>query len=196
MTLANEKNRRDWDQKALRLGTVSPWRAVRAVDWRLENLDSATSTSPETFSEVERPARLATGKEATEFPRQPTGPWVLTRASFWSCPTPWHKPTPDIGQTPRMLWIELAFCHPLVPASLDSSAWAPDSPAHDWHHQDVGSVLLTVCCMKRKKKTANPENNLSYWNNAITMDYFNRHAVELPREIQSLETSEEVGKNV
>ncbi|XP_025231363.1 transmembrane protein 108 isoform X1 [Theropithecus gelada] len=53
------------------------------------------------------------------------------------------------------------------------------------------SVLLTVCCMKRKKKTANPENNLSYWNNAITMDYFNRHAVELPREIQSLETSED-----
>ncbi|XP_031200652.1 transmembrane protein 108 isoform X2 [Mastomys coucha] len=53
------------------------------------------------------------------------------------------------------------------------------------------TVLLTVCCMKRKKKTANPENNLSYWNNAITMDYFNRHAVELPREIQSLETSED-----
>ncbi|XP_060052979.1 transmembrane protein 108 [Erinaceus europaeus] len=53
------------------------------------------------------------------------------------------------------------------------------------------SVLLTVCCLRRKKKTANPENNLSYWNNAITMDYFNRHAVELPREIQSLETSED-----
>nr|XP_056713497.1 transmembrane protein 108 [Euleptes europaea] len=53
------------------------------------------------------------------------------------------------------------------------------------------SVLLTVCCMRRKKKTSNPETNLSYWNNAITMDYFNRHAVELPREIQSLETSED-----
>uniref|UniRef100_A0A663DZ48 Transmembrane protein 108 n=1 Tax=Aquila chrysaetos chrysaetos TaxID=223781 RepID=A0A663DZ48_AQUCH len=53
------------------------------------------------------------------------------------------------------------------------------------------TVLLTVCCMRRKKKTSNPENNLSYWNNAITMDYFNRHAVELPREIQSLETSED-----
>ncbi|XP_066543116.1 transmembrane protein 108 [Amia ocellicauda] len=53
------------------------------------------------------------------------------------------------------------------------------------------SVLLTVCCMRRKKKTSNQENNLSYWNNAITMDYFNRHAVELPREIQSLETAEE-----
>lgn len=53
------------------------------------------------------------------------------------------------------------------------------------------SVLLTVCCMKRKKKSSSQENNLSYWNNAITMDYFNRHAVELPREIQSLETAEE-----
>ncbi|EPY78928.1 hypothetical protein CB1_000985004 [Camelus ferus] len=53
------------------------------------------------------------------------------------------------------------------------------------------SVLLTVCCLRRKKKPANPENSLSYWNNAITMDYFSKHAVELPREIQSLETSED-----
>ncbi|KAJ1101632.1 hypothetical protein NDU88_006698 [Pleurodeles waltl] len=53
------------------------------------------------------------------------------------------------------------------------------------------SVLLTVCCMRRKKKTSNPENNLSYWNNAITMDYFNRHAVDLPRDIQSLDNSED-----
>ncbi|XP_041040502.1 uncharacterized protein tmem108 isoform X2 [Carcharodon carcharias] len=51
--------------------------------------------------------------------------------------------------------------------------------------------LLTVCCMQKKRKPSNPENNLSYWNNTITMDYFNRHAVELPREIQSLETSED-----
>lgn len=47
-----------------------------------------------------------------------------------------------------------------------------------------------MCCLRRKKKPANPENSLSYWNNAITMDYFSKHAVELPREIQSLETSE------
>ncbi|XP_059777905.1 transmembrane protein 108 [Balaenoptera ricei] len=53
------------------------------------------------------------------------------------------------------------------------------------------SVLLTVCCLRKKKKPANPENSLSYWNNAITMDYFSKHAVELPREIQSLETSED-----
>ncbi|XP_034561755.1 uncharacterized protein tmem108 isoform X2 [Notolabrus celidotus] len=52
------------------------------------------------------------------------------------------------------------------------------------------SVLLTVCCMRRKKKSSNQENNLSYWNNAITMDYFSRHAVELPREIHTLESEE------
>ncbi|XP_076014378.1 transmembrane protein 108 isoform X2 [Genypterus blacodes] len=50
------------------------------------------------------------------------------------------------------------------------------------------SVLLTVCCLRRKKKSASQENNLSYWNNAITMDYFSRHAVELPREIHTLES--------
>ncbi|GCC17282.1 hypothetical protein chiPu_0020523, partial [Chiloscyllium punctatum] len=53
------------------------------------------------------------------------------------------------------------------------------------------TVLLTVCCMQKKRKPSNPETNLSYWNNTITMDYFNRHAVELPREIQSFETSED-----
>ncbi|XP_034153953.2 transmembrane protein 108 isoform X1 [Pangasianodon hypophthalmus] len=53
------------------------------------------------------------------------------------------------------------------------------------------SVLLTVCCMRKKKKSTSHENNLSYWNNTITMDYFNRHAVELPREILPLETVDE-----
>ncbi|XP_035981086.1 transmembrane protein 108 isoform X2 [Fundulus heteroclitus] len=52
------------------------------------------------------------------------------------------------------------------------------------------SVLLTVCCMRRKKKSTSQENNLSYWNNAITMDYFSRHAVELPREIHTLESED------
>ncbi|KAM9332316.1 uncharacterized protein tmem108 isoform 1-T2 [Pholidichthys leucotaenia] len=52
------------------------------------------------------------------------------------------------------------------------------------------SVLLTVCCMRRKKKSSSQENNLSYWNNAITMDYFSRHAVELPRQIHTLDSEE------
>ncbi|KAJ8336732.1 hypothetical protein SKAU_G00379520 [Synaphobranchus kaupii] len=55
------------------------------------------------------------------------------------------------------------------------------------------SVLLTVCCMRRRKrkKASGQESSLSYWNDAITMDYFSRHAVELPREVQPLETAEE-----
>ncbi|XP_061111862.1 transmembrane protein 108-like [Conger conger] len=55
------------------------------------------------------------------------------------------------------------------------------------------SVLLTVCCMRKRKrkKASGQESSLSYWNDAITMDYFTRHAVELPREIQPLETAEE-----
>ncbi|XP_051971345.1 transmembrane protein 108-like [Xyrauchen texanus] len=53
------------------------------------------------------------------------------------------------------------------------------------------SVLLTICCMRKKKKSSTQENNLSYWNDTITMDYFTRHAVELPREIQSLEAEEQ-----
>ncbi|XP_048858052.1 transmembrane protein 108-like [Brienomyrus brachyistius] len=58
------------------------------------------------------------------------------------------------------------------------------------------SVLLTILCMRRKKRTSGQENNLSYWNDAITMDYFNRHAVELPREVQALETVQEHGAGV
>ncbi|KAJ8272712.1 hypothetical protein GJAV_G00092530 [Gymnothorax javanicus] len=56
------------------------------------------------------------------------------------------------------------------------------------------SVLVTVCCVRKRrqrKKAAGQENTLSYWNDAITLDYFTRHAVELPREIQPLEMSEE-----
>ncbi|XP_031795967.1 transmembrane protein 108 [Sarcophilus harrisii] len=81
---------------------------------------------------------------------------------------PQHRPTICLSKM-DIVWVILAISVPISSCS----------------------VLLTVCCMRRKKKTSNPENNLSYWNNAITMDYFNRHAVELPREIQSLETSED-----
>ncbi|OCT74235.1 transmembrane protein 108 [Xenopus laevis] len=81
---------------------------------------------------------------------------------------PQHKETICLGKM-DIVWIFLAISVPISSCS----------------------VLLTVCCMRRKKKASNPENNLSYWNNAITMDYFNKHAVELPREIQSLETSED-----
>lgn len=85
----------------------------------------------------------------------------------------------DIPAAPGDRHLSLRNAGSLPVASLPPLTWALST-----------AVLLTVCCLRRKKKTANPENNLSYWNNAITMDYFNKHAVELPREIQSLETSE------
>ena len=85
----------------------------------------------------------------------------------------------DIPAAPGDRHLLLRNAGSLLVASLPPLTWALST-----------AVLLTVCCLRRKKKTANPENNLSYWNNAITMDYFNKHAVELPREIQSLETSE------
>lgn len=75
--------------------------------------------------------------------------------------------------------------------SLGSAGRVLALPPPDWTLPTA--VLLTVCCLRRKKKTANPENSLSYWNKAITMDYFSKHAVELPRDIQSLETSEVKG---
>ncbi|XP_041421988.1 transmembrane protein 108 isoform X2 [Xenopus laevis] len=81
---------------------------------------------------------------------------------------PQHKETICLGKM-DIVWIFLAISVPISSCS----------------------VLLTVCCMRLKKKASNPENNLSYWNNAITMDYFNKHAVALPREIQSLEISED-----
>ncbi|KAK3541590.1 hypothetical protein QTP86_033096, partial [Hemibagrus guttatus] len=80
-----------------------------------------------------------------------------------------------------------------TPRSLVSMLHSPNPPGR-WKGSSTGdqptfrAVLLTVCCMRKKKKSNSHENNLSYWNNTITMDYFNRHAVELPREILPLET--------
>ncbi|KAJ8375028.1 hypothetical protein SKAU_G00056080 [Synaphobranchus kaupii] len=85
-------------------------------------------------------------------------------------------------------------------ATTQALTWTPSTPhATLCHQQDGHSVdcaghqctcLLLLCAPDRmlheeEEKASSQENNLSYWNNTITMDYFNRHAVELPREIQS-----------
>ncbi|XP_061410632.1 transmembrane protein 108 [Lethenteron reissneri] len=44
------------------------------------------------------------------------------------------------------------------------------------------SVLGGVLCVSRRRKEASHERNLSYWNEAITLDYF-RHAVQLPQDL-------------
>ncbi|KAK1806468.1 hypothetical protein P4O66_004981 [Electrophorus voltai] len=140
-----------------------------------------------------------------------TGPIHNITGYFWES----HTSANDSGSSEPSSVANGSFLNRLVPAttrgpwgSSNQSGPALDSPqAHDticlgkmdiiWVVLAISvpvsscSVLLTVCCMKKKKKSASQENNLSYWNNAITMDYFSRHAVELPREIQPLETADE-----
>ncbi|KAI4885939.1 hypothetical protein NFI96_011060 [Prochilodus magdalenae] len=126
-----------------------------------------------------------------------------------------HPPQNDLNASEPPYTANESFLNRLVPATtrLPWSAGNQSGPALNSPHADTTiclskmdiiwvvlaisvpvsscSVLLTVCCMRKKKKSASQENNLSYWNNAITMDYFSRHAVELPREIQPLETADE-----
>lgn len=96
------------------------------------------------------------------------GPWGSRNQSGPSLDSTYNHATVCLSRM-DIVWVVLAICVPVSSCS----------------------VLVTVCCMKKKKKTANQENNLSYWNNTITMDYFNRHAVELPREILPLEITDE-----
>ncbi|XP_072547012.1 uncharacterized protein tmem108 [Salminus brasiliensis] len=130
--------------------------------------------------------------------------------------TSWEAQPPrnDLNESETPSTANGSFLNRLVPATTrgpwgagNQSGPAPDSPHATticlgkmdiiWVVLAISvpvsscSVLLTVCCMRKKKKSASQENNLSYWNNAITMDYFSRHAVELPREIQPLETADE-----
>ncbi|XP_029409765.1 transmembrane protein 108 isoform X2 [Nannospalax galili] len=133
-----------------------------------------TEASPTTTDRVPRPLSTVVSTATGNFLNRlvPAGTWKPGTAGNISHVAegdkPQHRATICLSKM-DIAWVILAISVPISSCS----------------------VLLTVCCMRRKKKTANPENNLSYWNNAITMDYFNRHAVELPREIQSLETSED-----
>ncbi|CAL9698182.1 unnamed protein product [Knipowitschia caucasica] len=103
-----------------------------------------------------------------QVPATTQDPWMSTNSSG---PTVEPPPSRTMICLSRMdiVWIVLAISVPVSSCS----------------------VLLTVCCMRRKKKSTSHENNLSYWNNAITMDYFSRHAVELPREIHTLESEDQ-----
>ncbi|KAF3836310.1 hypothetical protein F7725_028868 [Dissostichus mawsoni] len=99
--------------------------------------------------------------------RHDRGPWMPGNSSGPTVDSPMSRFTICLSRM-DIVWIVLAITVPVSSCS----------------------VLLTVCCMRRKKKSSSQENNLSYWNNAITMDYFSRHAVELPREIHSLESED------
>ncbi|XP_040921726.1 transmembrane protein 108 isoform X2 [Toxotes jaculatrix] len=102
-----------------------------------------------------------------QVPATTQDPWTVGNSSGPTVESPLSRMTICLSRM-DIVWIVLAISVPVSSCS----------------------VLLTVCCMRRKKKSSSQENNLSYWNNAITMDYFSRHAVELPREIHTLESEE------
>ncbi|XP_052452246.1 transmembrane protein 108 isoform X2 [Carassius gibelio] len=104
-----------------------------------------------------------------QVPATTQGPWESGNQSGPARTNPSHEKNTICLDKMDIVWLVLAISVPVSSCS----------------------VLFTVCCMRKKKKSATQENNLSYWNDAITMDYFTRHAVELPREIQSLETEEQ-----
>uniref|UniRef100_A0A7N4NS26 Transmembrane protein 108 n=1 Tax=Sarcophilus harrisii TaxID=9305 RepID=A0A7N4NS26_SARHA len=160
-------------QPSSALSTRSPQLLFSTLASQSPSLESSRSPEllPSTLSS-RKPGLLSSSAVSPQSPSLHPGTWKPGMPGNISHVTegdkPQHRPTICLSKM-DIVWVILAISVPISSCS----------------------VLLTVCCMRRKKKTSNPENNLSYWNNAITMDYFNRHAVELPREIQSLETSED-----
>ncbi|XP_055977977.1 transmembrane protein 108 [Sorex fumeus] len=152
--------------------SIAPWAPAHTPTSPAE--EEGAAGTPAMTAEVPRPLSTVVSTATGNFLNRlvPAGTWKPGTAANASHVAeedkPQHRATICLSKM-DIVWVILAISVPISSCS----------------------VLLTVCCLRRKKKTANPENNLSYWNNAITMDYFNRHAVELPREIQSLETSED-----
>lgn len=129
---------------------------------------SREAQPPQNDSNASEPPSTANGSFLNRLvPATTRGPWGSGNQSGPAPDSP-HATTICLGKM-DIIWVVLAISVPVSSCS----------------------VLLTVCCMRKKKKSASQENNLSYWNNAITMDYFSRHAVELPREIQPLETADD-----
>lgn len=129
---------------------------------------SREAKPPQNDSNASEPPSTANGSFLNRLvPATTRGPWGAGNQSG-PAPDSLHATTICLDKM-EIIWVVLAISVPVSSCS----------------------VLLTVCCMRKKKKSASQENNMSYWNNAITMDYFSRHAVELPREIQPLETADD-----
>ncbi|XP_071771146.2 uncharacterized protein tmem108 [Centroberyx gerrardi] len=143
---------------------------VTADGGLLSNGSSVEETPPSrgNGSSPPEPPSTANGNFLNRLvPATTRDPWVPGNSSGPTLDSPLSRATICLSKM-DIVWIVLAISVPVSSCS----------------------VLLTVCCMRRKKKSSSQENNLSYWNNAITMDYFSRHAVELPREIHTLESEE------
>lgn len=123
-------------------------------------------------------------------------PWTADNSSGHAVDPPPSRMTICLSRM-DIVWIVLAISVPVSSCCKSNSnivssigRFQPNPPSSS-SSLPPSAVLLTVCCMRRRKKSSSQENNLSYWNNAITMDYFSRHAVELPRQIHTLESEVE-----
>lgn len=139
---------------------------VTALGGMVSNGSSVEDTPGQ--GNISEPASTASGNFLIrQVPATTQDPWTPGNSSGPTVDSPSSRMTICLSKM-DIVWIVLAISVPVSSCS----------------------VLLTVCCMRRKKKSSSQENNLSYWNNAITMDYFSRHAVELPREIHTLESED------
>uniref|UniRef100_A0A3Q3W9L6 Transmembrane protein 108 n=1 Tax=Mola mola TaxID=94237 RepID=A0A3Q3W9L6_MOLML len=139
-------------------------RNVTAFGGLLPN--SSSWEEPDSPGNSSEPSSTASGNFLNrQVPATTQDPWTPDNSSGPTVDSPLSRMTICLSRM-DIVWIVLAISVPVSSCS----------------------VLLTVCCMRRKKKASSQENNLSYWNNAITLDYFSRHAVELPREIHNLES--------
>lgn len=146
--------------------SAADWRAnVTAYGGLLPNASAANKTPAQ---ETDPPSTASGNFLNRQVPATTQDPWTPHNSSGPTVDPPPSRLTICLSRM-DLVWIVLAISVPVSSCS----------------------VLLTVCCMRRRKKSSGQENNLSYWNNAITMDYFSRHAVELPKEIHSLESEEQ-----
>ncbi|XP_061878046.1 transmembrane protein 108-like [Entelurus aequoreus] len=146
---------------------LGPGRVTAHVGAPSNSSSARNDTPAQESSHSERPSTDSGSFLNRQVPATTKDPWTADNSSGPTVDSPPSRVTICLSRM-DIVWIVLAIS---VPVS-------------------TCSVLLTVCCMRRRKKSSGQENNLSYWNNAITMDYFSRHAVELPREIHTLESEE------
>lgn len=165
---------------------------VTAVVGPVSNSSPGEEDFPGNSSE---PSSTASGSFLNrQVPATTHDPWAANNSSDQAVQPPASRVTICLSRV-DIVWIVLAISVPVSSCcesnsnilSLVVQAVSGLTLVFLFPSQPPAAVLLTVCCMRRKKKSSSQENNLSYWNNAITMDYFSRHAVELPRQIHTLE---------
>ncbi|CAG05513.1 unnamed protein product, partial [Tetraodon nigroviridis] len=168
---------------------------VTAVGGLVSSASLGEADSPGNRSE---PSSTASGSFLNrQVPATTRDPWAADNSSDQAVESPSSRVTICLSRM-DIVWIVLAISVPVSSccksnSNLVSSAVQAVSRltlVFLFLPRPPPAVLLTVCCMRRKKKSSSQENNLSYWNNAITMDYFSRHAVELPRQIHTLENED------